>query len=184
MSDMGKPKTYVVEHLDPECGPWSTLEYVAIAIESTEAGARFCLSSAPQDLDLPELLRATKGLHVTHQGVEDIYRDCKDRVCLLDPAAKDELNPTDADVFDVFVFGGILGDDPPRDRTSELRKKGFVAPLNQIQYVDHPEIRIDEHESTQMPFRYAKDNQGKPVMPEGMLELIKKDSDKGFEDLV
>lgn len=106
---MGTPKTYVVEHLDPECGPWSTLEYVAIATESTEAGAHFCLSSAPQGLHLPELLRDTKGLQVTHEGVEDIYRDCKDRVCLLDPAAKDELNPTDADVFNVFVFGGILG---------------------------------------------------------------------------
>ncbi|KAI4199355.1 MAG: hypothetical protein LQ350_004644 [Teloschistes chrysophthalmus] len=163
---MGTPKTYVVEHLDPECGPWSTLEYVAIATESTEAGAHFCLSSAPQGLHLPELLRDTKGLQVTHEGVEDIYRDCKDRVCLLDPAAKDELNPTDADVFNVFVFGGIL------------------VPLNQIQYVDHPEIRIDEHESTQMPFRYVKDSQGRPVMPEGMLELIKKDSDKGFEDLI
>lgn len=102
-------KTYVVEHLDPECGPWSTLEYVTIARESAEAGAQFCLSSAPHRLDLPASLRDIKGLHVTHQGVEDIYRDRKDRVCLLDPAAKDELNPTDADVFDVFLFGGILG---------------------------------------------------------------------------
>lgn len=33
-------------------------------------------------------------------------------------------------------------------------------------YVDYPEIRIDEHESTEMPFRYVKDAQGKPVMPE------------------
>ncbi|KAI4233593.1 MAG: hypothetical protein LQ352_008241 [Teloschistes flavicans] len=202
-------KTYVVEHLDPECGPWSTLEYVTIARESAEAGAQFCLSSAPHRLDLPASLRDIKGLHVTHQGVEDIYRDRKDRVCLLDPAAKDELNPTDADVFDVFLFGGILGDDPPRDRTSELRKKGFMGrrlgpiqmttdtavrvtrmviqgktPLNQIPYVDHPEIRIDEHESTQMPFRYVKDTQGKPLMPEGMVDLIKEDSDKGFEDLI
>lgn len=25
----------------------------------------------------------------------------------------------------MFLYGGILGDDPPRDRTGELRKLGF-----------------------------------------------------------
>lgn len=47
------------------------------------------------------------------------------RVCLLDPRAPAELSPADADLFDVFLYGGILGDDPPRDRTGELRKLGF-----------------------------------------------------------
>ncbi|KAL8935271.1 MAG: hypothetical protein Q9216_005505 [Gyalolechia sp. 2 TL-2023] len=199
---MATKKTYVVEHLDPECGPWSTLEYLTIAKESADSGAHFCLSSAPTDLDLAESLRGFQGLEIERRSVEEIYRDCKDRVCLLDPAAKEELSPKDADEFDVFVFGGIL------DRTSELRKKGFpgrrLGPIqmttdtavrvtrmviqeqtsmNEIPYIDHPEIRIDEHESTEMPFRYVKDAEGKPVMPEGMLDLIKKDSEKGFGDL-
>jgi ribosome biogenesis SPOUT family RNA methylase Rps3 len=47
------------------------------------------------------------------------------RVCLLDPRATKVLSPEDADLFDVFLYGGILGDDPPRDRTGELRKLGF-----------------------------------------------------------
>jgi ribosome biogenesis SPOUT family RNA methylase Rps3 len=47
------------------------------------------------------------------------------RVCLLDPRATDVLSPADAGHFDVFLYGGILGDDPPRDRTGELRKLGF-----------------------------------------------------------
>lgn len=47
------------------------------------------------------------------------------RVCLLDPRAPKELCPGDAELFDVFLYGGILGDDPPRDRTGELRKLGF-----------------------------------------------------------
>jgi ribosome biogenesis SPOUT family RNA methylase Rps3 len=34
-----------------------------------------------------------------------------------------------------------------------------------------------------MPFRYVADDEGKPVMPEGMFELIKKDADKSFDDL-
>lgn len=71
--------------------------------------------------------------------------------------------------------------------------------MNDIPYIDHPEIKINEHESSQMPFRYVKDENGNPVMPkvrfelkvlddrltrdEGMLDLIKKDSEKGFGDL-
>lgn len=47
------------------------------------------------------------------------------RVCLLDPKATQVISPDDASLFDVFLYGGILGDDPPRDRTSELRKLGF-----------------------------------------------------------
>lgn len=39
-------------------------------------------------------------------------------------------------------------------------------PLEQIPYIDYPELRIDEHESTEMPFRYVKDASGLPVMPE------------------
>ena len=47
------------------------------------------------------------------------------KVCLLDPKAPKVLAPEDADAFDCFLYGGILGDDPPRDRTGELRKLGF-----------------------------------------------------------
>lgn len=33
-------KTYIVEHLDDELGPWSKLEYMTIAKESHENGAK------------------------------------------------------------------------------------------------------------------------------------------------
>jgi ribosome biogenesis SPOUT family RNA methylase Rps3 len=77
------------------------------------------------------------------------------------------------------------------DRTAELRKKGYEGrnlgtiqmttdtavrvtriviqdhiPLDKIEYVDHPELKINQHESTQMPFRYVKGELGEPVMPE------------------
>jgi ribosome biogenesis SPOUT family RNA methylase Rps3 len=48
-----------------------------------------------------------------------------ERVCLLDPRATAVIAPDDGDKFDFFLYGGILGDDPPRDRTGELRKLGF-----------------------------------------------------------
>lgn len=39
-------------------------------------------------------------------------------------------------------------------------------PLEKIPYLDNPEIRVDEHESTEMPFRYVKDPDGLPIMPD------------------
>lgn len=58
------------------------------------------------------------------------------------------------------------------------------VPLGKIPYIDNPEFKINEHESTEMPFRYITDSNGKPILPEGMFELIKKDTEKGFGDLL
>jgi ribosome biogenesis SPOUT family RNA methylase Rps3 len=38
--------------------------------------------------------------------------------------------------------------------------------LEDIRYVDHPEIKVDEHESTEMPFRYVLDEAGNPIFPD------------------
>lgn len=100
---------YIVEHLDPELGPWSMLEYQAIAEESQKEGARFCLSSVPKDLHLPLELQGNHDLIIERRSVEDIFQADKERVCLLDPAAKSELRPEDGSAFNVFLFGGILG---------------------------------------------------------------------------
>ena len=109
-SDMAaaSPKTYVVEHLDTELEAWSALEYRAIARESHAAGARFLLSSVPPELALPANLEGT-GLQVEHRSIEETHAAERDRVCLLDPQAKQELSPSDSALFDVFLFGGILG---------------------------------------------------------------------------
>ncbi|KAF2732451.1 DUF431-domain-containing protein [Polyplosphaeria fusca] len=210
MANLSPPpgKTFVVEHLDPELEAWSSLEYYTIASECHNSGAKFLLSSVPKSLKLPANLQHVQGLTVETRGIEDIYTDKKDRVCLLDPAASQDLSPEDGETFEIFLFGGILGDDPPRDRTSELRKKGYqgrrLGPVQmttdtavrvtrivvqdkvaveQVPYIDHPELKINKNESTQMPFRYVKGNDGRPIMPDGMLDLIKKDSEKSLDDL-
>ena len=106
---MATRKTYVVEHLDPELGPWSMLEYVAIARECSSANADFHLSSVPADLSLPHELAAERGVIIEHQSAEEVFADRKHRVCLLDPAAAADLSPEDVWIFDIFLFGGILG---------------------------------------------------------------------------
>jgi ribosome biogenesis SPOUT family RNA methylase Rps3 len=57
------------------------------------------------------------------------------------------------------------------------------VPVDQVPYLDFPELKFNEHESTEMPFRYVKGEDGKPIMPKGMVELIQKDSDKAVNDL-
>ncbi|EGX93776.1 DUF431 domain protein [Cordyceps militaris CM01] len=174
-------KTIIVEHLDPELGPWSELEYKCIAKESHERNSDFILSCLPEGFKVPEDLASSPAFKAEHRGVEELYADSRNQVCLLDPAASKDLSPEDGDSFNVFLFGGILGDDPPRDRTSELRKKGFAGrrlgakqmttdtavrvtrivvqdkiALDKIDYVDFPELKFNKYESTEMPFRYVK----------------------------
>lgn len=127
-NDNNKHHTFIVEHLDPELEAWQTLEYRTIYDECHASGATFLLSgladpaNIQKQLDLP--LSSLK-----HESVETLYGnpEAKRRVCLLDPKGEKDICPEDGDEFDVFLFGGILGDDPPRDRTGELRAKGFVG---------------------------------------------------------
>ena len=104
-----RTKTYVVDHLDLELGPWSALEYQAIAAETSKIGSNFRLTSVHDQLTLPRELLNTAGFTVDNRSVEEVYGPQKNRVCLLDPAAGLELSPDDAKQFDVFLFGGILG---------------------------------------------------------------------------
>lgn len=61
-----------------------------------------------------------------HCHTEDILtmadRIPHEKVCLLDPASPNVLSPEDALTYDFFLFGGILGDDPPRGNTNVLRR--------------------------------------------------------------
>lgn len=55
--------------------------------------------------------------------------------------------------------------------------------LEDIEWIDNPEIKVSRVESVEMPFRYVKGADGKIIVPEGMIELIKHDSERGFGDL-
>ncbi|KAF8418543.1 SAM-dependent RNA methyltransferase [Tirmania nivea] len=211
MSTISTGKCYVVEHLEPEMGEWSQLEYTTISTECAKTGGKLYLTSLPPSLlgNLPPRLddhTISGRLIATSTEVSQLSEIKSERVCLLDPTAQTDLQPEDGEIFDAYVFGGILGDDPPRDRTSELRRYGYQGrrlgpkqmttdtavrvtrmvvedklPLDKIPYVDFPELKLSKHESTEMPFRYVIGENGQPIMPEGMVELIKKDADKSFD---
>ncbi|KAF7185512.1 Protein arginine N-methyltransferase SFM1 [Pseudocercospora fuligena] len=170
MSSTGQKRryTFIVEHLDPELEDWQALEYNTISEESTASGYDFLLSGLTSSFDSFEKLRVPASSK-TSQSVEALYAtpEARQKICLLDPKADKDISPEDADLFDGFLFGGILGDDPPRDRTGDLRKLGFpgrrLGPeqmttdtavrttrivvqdgkeLSEIDYIDRPDIDV------------------------------------------
>ena len=50
-------------------------------------------------------------------------------------------------------------------KAMEAKLKPSTVPLDKIPYLDYPELKLNEHESTEMPFRYVKGQDGKPIMP-------------------
>ena len=38
--------------------------------------------------------------------------------------------------------------------------------LDNIPYLDFPELKLNDHETTEMPFRYVKDEKGNAIMPD------------------
>lgn len=210
---------YIIEHMEEGFSEWVTLEYAQILRDvGTDNLLLTSLPEGTNDSDIPELLRKM-GLKWTTKSLSDIPEAFPSweplqngRVCLLDPRAELDLQPEDSKQFDYFVFGGILGDHPPRDRTKELniaypgllvgRRLGDKQmttdtairttqliikdqkKFEDIKFIDYPEFRFSKKEATEMPFRYVLDSQGNPKLPEGMLQLIKKDSQQSLDDLL
>ncbi|EPQ50758.1 DUF431-domain-containing protein [Gloeophyllum trabeum ATCC 11539] len=216
---------YIVEHMEedentPRSLPeWVVLEYQHMrALAGASSTVHFThLSQASTD-SLTALFSASPQPSSSESGLAAAYAHTTpilpflssmqiplERVCLLDPKAPQEISPADAAEFDCFLLGGMLGDDPPRDRTSELRALGFPSrhlgpvqmttdtalgvtkkvvedkiPLSEIPYVDFPTIRFSAKESVEMPFRYISQD-GSPLLPPGMKDLLKRDLDRGFE---
>ncbi|KAI0318209.1 DUF431-domain-containing protein [Amylostereum chailletii] len=186
-------------HMRAFAGPDSTVEFTHL---SRTSGAS--LASSFHGASESSLAAA----HCHQIGVLDLMKEkgvSLDAVCLLDPKAEAELAPEDGERFSWFLFGGILGDDPPRDRTSELRVLGFptrhLGPiqmttdtalgvtktvvhdrvrLSDIPYVDHPTIAFNAKESVEMPFRYIVEN-NEPRLPHGMKEHLYEDLNQSFD---
>lgn len=188
---------------------WVILEYCQILRDV--GSENLILTSLPEgttDEDIPQPLRDL-GLQWSTKEVCDYIPQTTPRsaLCLLDPKAETDLEPSDIGKFEYFIFGGILGDHPPKDRTGILRRKlkcpgrrlGELqmstdtavratkrildgTPLKDIKCIDYPEIRFNTHEATEMPFRYILDDQGKPILPQGMLQLLENDFDRTLDD--
>lgn len=129
-------------HMLTLVGPGSTVHFTSLSSASVESLRK----ALHQDAGSVAVERANFELHTASITTLAKQRGiAMEQICLLDPRAPLCLHASDAGLyprpstsspptndatevdgpFTHFLFGGILGDDPPRDRTGSLRALGF-----------------------------------------------------------
>ena len=192
-----KSIVFLIEHLESELGKWCMMEYVHMSEEVGKKNIWF--TNVPRK----DTKKLEKVGNVFDKSVRNLALNMK-RVCVLDPDASETLTPEDAGKFDYFVFGGILGDNPPRKRTgpelTQFMKGAGVRNIGKeqmstdnavftvkkiivegkkfedLKFQDEVEIEKNDVESFILPYRYNLVN-GKPYMSEKLVEFLKKKKD-------
>lgn len=184
---------YIIEHMEKKLYKWCFLEYQHISSIVGKENLVFTNLNNNQ----AEKLSPFGECHT-----KSITKLNFEKMCVLDPEVEKTLSTEDAKVFDFLVFGGILGDNPPRKRTKEelilegverrnIGKEQFPTDnaiyvckqiidgkrMQDLKFQDEAEIDIAPGESVILPFRYVLIN-GKPLISEQLLKYIK--THKGF----
>lgn len=180
---------FVIEHLEPRVWKWSLFEYEHI---SALVGKKNLLFS-----NVKNSVRVLGNLGSVDS--RSVVEFADKSACILDPEADKELFPDEAKCFSQFIFGGILGDDPPKARTRPLLSskvscasrnlgksqfstdnavlvvkkilEGFS--LSELKFQDGFEVAVREGESILLPYRYVLLD-GKPFVSEGLVNWLKK----------
>lgn len=185
---------YVIEHLEKEVYPWCVIEYRHISATVGRQNLIFTNVSSGAD--------KLKQLGEVHK--DSATKMKLHKACILDPEAPKMLTPEDAKQFDYFIFGGILGDDPPQARTkplltdklhkAEARNLGkeqmstdtAVAvvkkivdgtPLDKLKFTDKLVVEIADGEEIILPYKYLVEN-GKALVAPGLIDFLKEN--EGF----
>ncbi|PWN35504.1 uncharacterized protein FA14DRAFT_43002 [Meira miltonrushii] len=131
------PKWALLEyrHMLTLVGPGSTVHFTGLVSNASRDALHKALSASSSSQPSAEF-----EVHV--EGILDMAKKRNaelSQICLLDPKSPIAVSVHDAGLhsgkattakpsdgpFRYFLFGGILGDDPPRDRTGALRALGF-----------------------------------------------------------
>lgn len=182
---------YIIEHLEPKLWEWCILEYEHIS--EIVGKENLCFTNVK---NLKEANILEKFGKVFSKSVSELKLN---KICILDPESDKLLESADKNKFEYFVFGGILGDYPPRKRTKdeltirvdncETRNIGkeqmstdnAVFTVNQIlngkkfdelKFQDNVNVEINEFESLNLPYRYNLVN-GKPFMSKKLLKKLR-----------
>lgn len=184
---------YIIEHLEPKVWKWCLIEYKNISKLVGKNNLWFT-NIKPNDKAGKELKKYGK---VIKQSVRTLSLT---NACVLDPETPKTLNPKETKKFKYYIFGGILGDYPPKKRTkveltqfikgAKVRNIGKEqmstdnavytvkkivngTPLKSLKFKDDIEIEINDIESVSLPYRYNLVN-GKPFMSKEILAYLKR----------
>lgn len=185
--------TFVIEHLEPEVYGWCIIEYQFI---SEKVGKNNLIIANVRKKDPPKLKELGS---IKKQSVAGLKLG---NVCLLDSNAGKTLSSEDSGKFKYFLFGGILGDNPPKGRTKGLIRKLSQnkikfearnlgreqmptdtavyaakkilegAKLGDLKFKEGIEIEIKGGESVILPYRYILEN-NKPVISGRLVDYLK-----------
>ncbi len=183
---------YIIEHMDKEMHEWCILEYKHISLIVGKDNLIFTNVKKGAD--------KIKSLGQIHK--KSISEMNFNKVCVLDMDSKEVLKTSDKQKFECFVFGGILGDNPPQKRTQKLIKQlkcqtrnlgnkqmstdtAVLAAkmildgkkLEEIKFADTIMIPIQKGEDIILPFRYILKD-GKLMLAPGIVKMLKEQ--KGF----
>src|SRR3989344_6633940 len=106
-----RKKIFIIEHLEPRVWKWCLMEYEHIS-QIVGKNNLWFTNIKRHNVQLTKLGK------VFRESVRDLKID-RSRVCVLDPETKEVLKYEDNDKMDYVVFGGILGDYPPKKRTKK-----------------------------------------------------------------
>ncbi len=178
---------FVIEHLEPKVYNWCKLEYAHI---SKWVGRQNLIFTNTKSSSLRKFGK------VEPKSIRKLHLD---KACILDPEAKQTLTPEIAKKFDYFIFGGILGDDPPKERTKVELTRFLPYPafnlgkaqmstdtavivaklivdgnkLSDLKFQQGVEIKINAHEEVHLPYKYLI-FKGKPLIAPGIVDMLKK----------
>jgi len=182
---------FIIEHLEPELYAWCIIEYKNI---SKIVGKENLYFTNIKREDINKLKEYGK---VFSESVKTMKLE---NSCILDPESNETLTTQKAAEIDFFIFGGILGDNPPKKRTEieltrfiknhktyNIEKKQMSTDnavltvkrilngenIKEMKFQDKIEIKIDDIMTTILPYRYPLVN-GKPQISQELVDFIKK----------
>ncbi|MEM0253089.1 MAG: SAM-dependent methyltransferase [Candidatus Bathyarchaeia archaeon] len=182
---------FIIEHLEPEVSKWLLFEYMhASEIVGKE---KLWFTNVKRIEDFQKL--KTLG-RVCLERAFELFPPSK--VIVLDPKANLSLKPNDFEGKEAVIIGGILGDHPPKGRTSKLltatlpgaivRNIGKVqfsidgaiyvaklvsegTPLEAISVKRGLRIKFDNKGEIYLPYAYPIKN-GKPLINPKLIEYL------------
>lgn len=108
-------QTYIIEHLEPKLFDWCLIEYKHIS--NLVGKNNLWFTNIRNKKERNKLRKLKLGL-VFKESIKNIIKKLK-APCILDPESNKTLNPKESKEFNYFIFGGILGDYPPKKRTKK-----------------------------------------------------------------
>jgi len=125
---------FVIEHLEPKTGKWLLFEYEHAS--EIVGKNRLLFTNVKRKSDR---LKLSKFGAVEQKSAAEIFNHAK--VVILDPKAELPLKPEDFIGKEAVVIGGILGDHPPKGRTSKLLTSRF--PSAAVRNIGKSQFSID-----------------------------------------